>query len=75
MSISILTKDSDGNQFHPAAIYDITFSYATEIGCEGAEILLPNEINLPGQMDELRIYDNLNLLWVGRIEDEPKITK
>lgn len=74
--ISVLTKNANGDQFHPAAIYDVNFSYITGAGCERAEVLLPAEeaTNFPGQMDELRIYDNLDLLWLGRIEDKPKET-
>jgi len=75
MSINIVTKDGDGNQFHPAAIYTLNFSYLNGAGCEKAEILLPNEKDLPSQLDDLRIYDNTELLWLGRIEDEPLVTE
>lgn len=74
MGINIVTKDSDGNQFHPAAIYTLNFSYIVGAGCEKAEILLPNEKDLPEQLDDLRIYDGIELLWLGRIEDEPLTT-
>ena len=75
MGINIVTKDGDGNQFHPAALYTLNFSYLVGAGCEKAEILLPNEKDLPTQLDDLRIYDNTELLWLGRIEDEPLITE
>ncbi len=75
MGINIVTKDGDGNQFHPASIYTLNFSYLIGAGCEKAEILLPNEKDLPTQLDDLRIYDNTELLWLGRIEDEPLVTE
>jgi len=75
MSINIVTKDGGGNQFHPATIYTLNFSYLIGAGCEKAEILLPNEMDLPEQLDDLRIYDNTELLWLGRIEDEPLVTE
>jgi len=75
MSINIVTKDSDGNQFHPASIYTLNFSYIIGAGCERAEILLPNEKDIPVQLDDLRIYDGIELLWLGRIEDEPLVTQ
>jgi hypothetical protein len=75
MGINLVTKDGSGNQFHPAALYTLNFSYLIGAGCEKAEILLPNEKDLPSQLDDLRIYDNTELLWLGRIEDEPLVTE
>lgn len=75
MSLNIVTKDGDGNQFHPETLYTLNFSYLIGAGCEKAEILLPNEKDLPTQLDDLRIYDNTTLLWLGRIEDEPLVTE
>lgn len=73
-SINAKAVRNTGGEWVPKQLYFCQFTKVEGIGCEFAEIRVPNSGDLPSQLDRLEIYEDLELLWYGRIEDKPEIS-
>ena len=66
---SVIAVDSSDNQWRPQSWKMSKFGYALNAGCTATMVKVPTTNDLPVHLDRLEIWDNLNRLWFGQIED------
>ena len=66
---NIIAVDSSGNQWRPQSWKLSKFGYALNAGCTATMVKVPTTADLPAHLDRLEIWDNINRLWFGQIED------
>ena len=75
--IDLVFKDSNDNVFHFSKdVYDLTFSNEARGGPTSLQVTVPIDLIEPKVKAGMKVflYDELELLWQGRVEQRPKVT-